>query len=803
MAEQIESGSDTEESNTPKRTPPHSVTPAAPQGGESDDGLSEGDLDEVLEDLSPVAVKYKRIGLRLGVKCNEIEKIEKQYAKDPDECLYEVLRFRLKQIPALTRPDICNALMSQSVNEQRLARNLQKRYGLRQPLQCELLKKSDIAMDRSKKEHCKKMDPENVGEKDRPKKERLEKESVSAKNREMIGDIAKRHKVAGQSEIQVGSSFTSFSSDDESGVTVGHEIATQKKGKGKAPLHDTELSKRALKNSDEKCKGEKTTPKMTVQVLPTKSSKMKSKGRAKQGVSGSRKRSRTPQVSQAEQSEFPDTETTSTVKDGEQELLSGDQEYVERVETKKRQKRNRIKRKSDSKEKLVHLKELQTDNQTAAIDSSGVEDLSSDEKAVDEVRQKTREEQCQYRKRGKVADEEEHSKLISKPMNVAPVEGTREREVLHLKKRRKRECPESSSATFLVPPSTQELLSGDQEYEERIKTKKRRKRNRIKRKSDRKEKLVHLKELQSDNQTAAIDSSSVEDLISDEKAVDEVRQNTREEQYRKREKEEKHSKPMNVTHVEDTREREILHSKKRRKRECPENNSATILVPPSAQGEFPASQKGAYLSSSSEDEDGSMDEDTNVKGLKKKSHKHHNSSSVSSTDSTAIASSESSSESNRRKQQLSSRRRVKKTRLSKSEVSKCRNKKGRGTKQIIVPNSSDSDSSTQGQCMLSKDDRKNLRSIFRCHFGKLCIAINEPLELAIHLREKGLISSAMMDKMVSSPYSRQEKTIHLVHALDKRIKSNPNHLFVFIEILLQNVVLQDVGRTLWKKTGKY
>ena len=678
MAEQIESGSDTEESNTPKRTPPHSVTPAAPQGGESDDGLSEGDLDEVLEDLSPVAVKYKRIGLRLGVKCNEIEKIEKQYAKDPDECLYEVLRFRLKQIPALTRPDICNALMSQSVNEQRLARKLQKRYGLRQPLQCELLEKSDIVMDRSKKAHCKEMDPENVGEKDGL---RNEKEGVSAKNREMVSDIAKRYKVAGQSEVsRMGSSTssTSLSSDDESGVTVrGHEMVTQKKGKGKAPLHDTELSKRALKNSDEKYKAEKTTPKMTVQVLPTKSSKMKSKGRAKQGVSWSRKRSRTPQVSQAEQSEFPDTETTSTVKDGEQELLSGDQEYDERIKTKKRRKTNRIKRKSDRKEKREHHMELRTDDQTAVIDSSSVEDLSSDEKAVDEVKQKIREEQCQCRKREIVAEEEkhmEHSKLISKPMNV--------------------------------------------------------------------------------------------------------------------------------THVEDTREREILHSKKRRKRECPENSS--VLVPPSTQGEFPASQKGAYLSSSSEDEDGSMDEDTNVKGLKKKSHKRHNSSSVSSTDSTAKASSESTSESKRRKQQPSSRRQVKKTRLSKIEkVSKCRKKKGRGTKKSIVPNSSESDSPPQEQCKLSKDDCKNLKSIFRCHFGKLCIAINEPLELAVHLHEKGLISSSMMDKMVSSPYSRQEKTIHLVHALDRRIKSNPNHLFVFIEILLQNVVLQDIGRTLWKKTGKY
>ena len=662
MADRAESGSDTEDSNAPERTLSHITPPAAPQGGESDDGLSEGDLGEVLEALSPAAVKYKFIGLRLGVKRNEIEKIEMQYPA-PNDRLCEVLSYCLKHLSALTWRDIDNALTSQSVNEEHLAQQLRETYGQMQSTQKKLMQKGDGAIGRSKKKKYRnEMYPQKVVL-------QHEKESASASNMETVSDFAKQHKVAGQSEVsRIGSSSTSLSSDDESSVTVrGHEMAAQKKGKGKAPLHDTELSKRILNNSDKKCKGEKTTPKMTVHV------KMKSKGRANQGVPWSRKQSRTPQVSQAEQSELPDTETTSTVKNMEQELLSGDQEYEERIKTKKRRKTNGIKRKSDRKDKREHHMELQTDNQTAVIDSSSVEDLSSDEKAVDEVKQKTREEQCQYRKREKVAEEEKHME---------------------------------------------------------------------------------------------------------------------------------HSKPMNVTHIEDTREREILHSKKRRKRECLENNAATCLVPPSAQGEFPASQKkSAYLSSSSEDEDGSMDENTNVKGLKKKSHKHHNGSSVSSTDSTAIASSETSSESKRRKQQPSSRRKVKKT--SKIKVSKCRKKKGRGTEKSIVSNSSECDSPPQEQCKLSKDDCKNLKSIFRCHFGKLCIAINEPLELAVHLREKGLISSSMMDKMVSSPYSRQEKTIHLVHALDRRIKSNPNHLLVFIEILLQNVVLRDIGRTLWKKTGKY
>lgn len=147
----------------------------------------------------------------------------------------------------------------------------------------------------------------------------------------------------------------------------------------------------------------------------------------------------------------------------------------------------------------------------------------------------------------------------------------------------------------------------------------------------------------------------------------------------------------------------------------------------------------------------------------------------------------------------------------KMKPDKCGAKKGRGKVKKLPASSSDSSISDTSSCddngqtkpeRLRKEDHKNLRSVFRGHFGKLCSAINDPLDLAAHLLEKGLISSSMMDKVLTTPYSRQEKCIHLVYAVDRRIKSNPDHLFIFIEVLMQDVVLQETGRAMWKKTGK-
>ncbi|CAI8025773.1 Protein NLRC5, partial [Geodia barretti] len=58
-----------------------------------------------------------------------------------------------------------------------------------------------------------------------------------------------------------------------------------------------------------------------------------------------------------------------------------------------------------------------------------------------------------------------------------------------------------------------------------------------------------------------------------------------------------------------------------------------------------------------------------------------------------------------------------------------------------------------------------------------------------------------MKDMMRSPESQQEKTISLVDAVDETIKSKPDLLFVFIEVLLEDEDLQAVGREMSRETG--
>ena len=75
------------------------------------------------------------------------------------------------------------------------------------------------------------------------------------------------------------------------------------------------------------------------------------------------------------------------------------------------------------------------------------------------------------------------------------------------------------------------------------------------------------------------------------------------------------------------------------------------------------------------------------------------------------------------------------------------------------------------------------------------------MKTAAQLQKNGLISKAVMKDMMRSTESQQENTISLVDAVDETIKSKPELLFVFIEVLLEDEGLQTVGREMLKETG--
>ena len=119
--------------------------------------------------------------------------------------------------------------------------------------------------------------------------------------------------------------------------------------------------------------------------------------------------------------------------------------------------------------------------------------------------------------------------------------------------------------------------------------------------------------------------------------------------------------------------------------------------------------------------------------------------------------------------------------------------------------SSDTDSSSPESEMmknLTKSKKKKLKKVFKYSFGQLCSASFNPVETAVQLQKKGLISPGMTMDIIRSPESQQEKIIRLVCGLDDRIRSRPERLFGCIEVLLENDALQEVGRKMLRETGK-
>ena len=123
-----------------------------------------------------------------------------------------------------------------------------------------------------------------------------------------------------------------------------------------------------------------------------------------------------------------------------------------------------------------------------------------------------------------------------------------------------------------------------------------------------------------------------------------------------------------------------------------------------------------------------------------------------------------------------------------------------------LPQSSVTDDSSP-ECDMTKNNQsqvetKELSNVFECFFGQLCCVIVNPVGLAAKLQKKGLISKSVMKDLMMSPESQQAKTINLVDKVDEKIKSQPDTLFEFIKVLLENEDLQESGRDMLREAGK-
>ena len=145
-----------------------------------------------------------------------------------------------------------------------------------------------------------------------------------------------------------------------------------------------------------------------------------------------------------------------------------------------------------------------------------------------------------------------------------------------------------------------------------------------------------------------------------------------------------------------------------------------------------------------------------------------------------------------------------KTRATKYQRHLKRVKRQRIKQESSSSSETDGDSSLQESDMLrypTESENKGLIKAFKRCFGKLCLAIKDPDKAAAELQARHLLSCSMMENLLTSPESHQEKAITLVRALKKRIKSCPVRVFTLIEVFLQHEILKEAARELWNETG--
>ena len=97
---------------------------------------------------------------------------------------------------------------------------------------------------------------------------------------------------------------------------------------------------------------------------------------------------------------------------------------------------------------------------------------------------------------------------------------------------------------------------------------------------------------------------------------------------------------------------------------------------------------------------------------------------------------------------------------------------------------------------------RKLREVFREHFAELMLQISCPEQLADDLYSHSLISKTTREKIIISSNSQMKKIADLLWALDRRIKADPEKLFVFIRVIriqgdpsLQEVAAHLAGRS--------
>ena len=195
---------------------------------------------------------------------------------------------------------------------------------------------------------------------------------------------------------------------------------------------------------------------------------------------------------------------------------------------------------------------------------------------------------------------------------------------------------------------------------------------------------------------------------------------------------------------------------------------------------------------------GGGDRDHEERGIqpKKKSRKKHRETSMS-----PIARGSSSPSTSQEESQKYSGPRRQRGKGKKQEKSGTKRKKEKERERRKASSESSDGSSSSPECDQETEGKK-LGKVFKNFFGRLCLAINNPVEIATLLQIKGLVRRSVMNELLISPESNQEKAITLVGALEKKMKPSPERIFIIIEVFLNTEALRETGKEMLIETRK-
>ena len=770
---------------------------AAKSGGEeATKGLGEDDLAALCEALHPVSKKYTFLGLQLGVKKSEIDMIEAQH-DDPGKRLLEILSARMRKAEILTWADVDKALRSAWVDEIKLAESIKKKYGHpfskgSSPQEHDTKRRKrkgrrgESTLPRGRGSDRQEEDSEReVSGQVRRKKypqplSSKEKESISKakKAREKIEESSPHHT---PHKERVKPKDRKSKNRKSTEVQSEHSVYEEKVQRGKRDKR---------KEKSVRCKISETESSDNESINQTGKQQKMAKAKAESDNESSAS-------SSEEEAESLPIESETRGKSGKSEASA--KHAANKSELKQERKGKKIQRKGkdqhqraaderaqysdeDVRKKPTHRSKSESVSENeSSIVSSTEEETSESEIPSVKIVSDTRSENKYHNKDKMKAPKEKQTgkkqKTQSEKEHFPPC-SMKERE---LERKRIAQLDESTKAV-----SREKYL--------KVHSKQHKDRAGISReRADVKEKKAAAQHSEPD--TAGSDSTQDD---SEDEGSEDGGKDEEDRDLQQRSSSEEEEVPEDESSASTSEEEVPTKSK--------------CIAPTEKQSvKEKESEKGNDRRVAADDDHSdhggrSRDQvEHDIQSRKKRGKRRHREGGASPT--TRGSSSPSTSQEEKQQQPDPGGQRRKREHGSDNTKKKKKKerKQGEGAKSPSASETGDSSPECDMIRNLSKADRKKLVKTFKQFFGHLCCEITNPVQIAAQLQKKGLISHSMMKDMIVSPESRQAKTIGLVGALDKKIKSHPDRLFLFIDILLEDETpkLQQAGREMLEKTGKY